>query len=400
MARANAPAIIIRKYDDATDHGHHGGAWKVAYADFMTAMMAFFLLLWIVGSTTKDQLNGIADYFTPAKVSMTAKGGIGALGGTALGPNGIMSGSNGMARPKGMEPARPDPQPAPQPAPQPPAARPAPAAPAAPAPTPEAKDKPAAVVTVVKPVAVPEHQLDEARFRQVQQEIVSAMRAEPDLQPLLNNVQFRQTPEGLQIEVVDQAGRALFASGSAKIEGPTLLLMQKLARVIATLPNAIRISGHTDSVPFAEGAGHDNWDLSSERANATRRVLVSAGVTEGRITRISGVADTEPLKPEDPRDPSNRRITVLLAYQKGQIPAEVQKALEAAGGAGSVAATPDAAPQTAPAPAATSATPDAATPDAATGAAPAQAAAAPAAPADPLALQYQPITAADLARAP
>ena len=377
MARANAPAIIIRRYDDATDHGHHGGAWKVAYADFMTAMMAFFLLLWIVGSTTKDQLNGIADYFTPAKVSMTAKGGIGALGGTALGPSGIMSGSNGMAKPKGMEPARPDPQPP---------ARPAPAAPAASAPAaaPEAKDKPAAVVTVVKPVAVPERQLDEARFRQVQQEIVSAMRAEPDLQPLLNNVQFRQTPEGLQIEVVDQAGRALFASGSAKIEGPTLLLMQKLARVIATLPNRIRISGHTDSVPFAEGAGHDNWDLSSERANATRRVFVSAGVTEGRITRISGVADTEPLKPEDPRDPSNRRITVLLAYRAGEVPAEVQKAVEASGATGSVSVAP--APETGPAPA--------------PAADPAPAALAPAPPADPLAQQYQPITAADLARAP
>ena len=207
MARSNAAPVIIRRIDDVADHGHHGGAWKVAYADFMTAMMAFFLLLWIVSNATKDQLKGISDYFTPAKVSMTAKGGSGALGGTTLGPKGTMNASNGVSKPQGLHTGKPvKPSPATHPLPQittkkAPAASSAAMKAATPVPAKAAAQ--AKVVTVTKLVSA--HALDKARFKAVQKEIVQAMKSEKGLRPLLKNILFTQTREGLQIEVIDQS---------------------------------------------------------------------------------------------------------------------------------------------------------------------------------------------------
>lgn len=326
-ARQQARPIIIRRIDENTDHGHHGGAWKVAYADFMTAMMAFFLLMWILSSASKDQLNGISDYFAPAKISMTAKGGIGALGGTTFGPKGTLSQSNGVSSPKGMQTKTAHPENAnTHPLPQ-MTDRKAPAAAASPAAKPTvvpAKDgqdgtaTAGAVRTVIK--TVDSHAADDANFKEVQKEITASMNSTADLRPLLKNVMFEQTKDGLNIQIVDQDKRPMFTSGSARVEGATLHLMQRLAKAIAGLPNKIRISGHTDAVPYAEGANHDNWELSSERANATRRVFLSSGVASDRIARISGVADTDPLIAANPRDPRNRRITVTLAYQQPPIP--------------------------------------------------------------------------------
>ncbi|TMV85820.1 chemotaxis protein MotB [Thioclava sp. BHET1] len=328
MARSNAQPVIIRRIDEGHAHEAHGGAWKVAYADFMTALMAFFLLLWIVSNATKDQLKGVADYFTPAKVSMTASGGTGALGGTTIGPKGIMNASTGLAEPKailGTEQVKPHEETHPLPQLT---TRDNPAAAVTPnqsevitpneaaAQTGASADgKAAKVITVTKVIS--EHDQDKARFKKVEQEIEHAIQSSPDLRPLQKNVLFEQTPEGLNIQIVDQNKRPMFASGSAHLSGPALELMQRLGRAISGLPNKILIAGHTDAVPYADGAGQDNWELSSERANATRRVFTSSGVSPSRITRISGLADTEPLKPEDPLDPSNRRITVLLAYQPG-----------------------------------------------------------------------------------
>ena len=351
MARSNQQPVVIRKVENIEDGGHHGGAWKVAYADFMTAMMAFFLLLWILSTATKDQLSGIANYFTPSTVSMTSKGGTGLLSGTSFGPNGTLGASNGVATPKGLSTEKPkDPPPAPQPAAavvvaaaQPPAANPQPPA-ANPAPVAKAAADAAAVAKAA-------HAADDRRFAKVETEITQAMQSAPDLRPLLKNVLFERSPDGLNIQVVDQAGKAMFPSGSAKIEGPTLTLMQGLARAVEKLPNDILISGHTDAVPYSDGASHDNWELSSNRANATRRVFVAAGVDPGRITRISGLADTDPLKPEDPLDPSNRRISVLLAYLPGQGKAVPQGSAQTApkGSATAAPAATAASPEAAPA---------------------------------------------------
>lgn len=329
-AREQVRPIIIRRQDGDADHGHHGGAWKVAYADFMTAMMAFFLLMWIVSSATKDQLNGISEYFTPAKVSMTAKGGLGALGGTTFGPKGVLSQSNGVSSPKGLQTKSPNPEQAEtHPLPQ-MTDKQAPAAAATMTKTdvivaseaqsagkgsaPDGTKSGDAARTVVE--RVDSHAADDAHFKEVETELTEAMKSDADLKPLLKNVMFEKTKDGLNIQIVDQDKRPMFTSGSAKVDGATLALMERLGKAIAGLPNKIRIAGHTDAVPYAEGASHDNWELSSERANATRRVFLSAGVPHGRIERISGLADTDPLIPENPRDPRNRRITVTLAYQQ------------------------------------------------------------------------------------
>lgn len=406
--RSQPQPIIIRRVEDAGDHAHHGGAWKVAYADFMTAMMAFFLLMWIVSNASKDQLNGLADYFTPAKVSMTAKGGVGALGGTTMGPKGVMNQSNGVSKPEGMDSGKPSKdakqaQPLPEATDAP---KPAAAPEKAPVVVPDkstpalkgsdsgSKDQKAGkVVTVTK--TVDPHAGDDARFKAVQQEITQAMNAAPDLKPLLKNVMFQKTPEGLQIQIVDQHGKAMFASGSAKVDGATLVLMQQLGKAIAGLPNKIRISGHTDAVPYADGANRDNWELSSERANAVRRVFLASGVAPDRVSRISGLADTDPLNAKDPLDPRNRRISVLLSYGQGgtvPVPPPGTKAVPAGPEAAAKATAVD--PAKAPAPA----TP---LPDA-QGAAPADAAAQQppqSAQADAIARNYAAVTIQDLRKA-
>lgn len=333
MPRDSEQPTIIRKYEDHGDHAHHGGAWKIAYADFMTAMFALFLMLWLVATKNQHQLDGIANYFKPATVSMTAKGGTGPLSGTVPGPHGVVGGANPAVTQKDTVTLKKLSAVHPLGKPVHAVSKTA----ASSAPSKGAGNKVSAsvvaqpskdsgqshlhalqavkTVTVVKTVS--EHALDTKRFQAIEKQIRQAMQAEPNLRPLMKNVLFQQTPQGLRIQIVDQDKRPMFASGSARLTKAADLLMQKLGHLIATLPNKVTISGHTDAVPYSNGAHLDNWDLSSERANATRKIFTAAGVSENRIARVSGLADTEPLKPADPRAAINRRITVLLAYQAG-----------------------------------------------------------------------------------
>ncbi|OWY01233.1 hypothetical protein B6V75_16630 [Thioclava sp. F1Mire-8] len=361
MARSNQAPIIVKRSDDDHESEHHGGAWKVAYADFMTAMMAFFLLMWILSVSDENQLTGIADYFAPAKVSMQAPGGTGPLAGETIGPKGVLNASRAddtiPANPGvGSETA--------------PSTELANASGSSKEATPDATtNKVADAVqataeagdtTGAKTAAATPHAVDDARFQTLQTRITQAIQRVPDLRPLQQNVLFRRTPDGLNIEVVDQAGKAMFASGSAKLDGPTLALMDQLGRALSDLPNDVLIAGHTDSVPYQKAGGtYGNWELSSDRANATRRALVAAGVAPERVTRVSGLSDTDPLKPADPRDPSNRRITVTLAYIQPEAdtktpPEATRPRLEAN------------AEQTPPAPAVEQAAPEIVTPAAAT----------------------------------
>jgi chemotaxis protein MotB len=142
------------------------------------------------------------------------------------------------------------------------------------------------------------------------------MQEHPDLRPLMENLVFELTPKGLRIQVIDQQGKPMFASGSAEMLTATRTLMGKLGQSLASLPNPVVITGHTDAVPFSGRANYDNWDLSTDRANATRRVLVGAGVEKERLISVTGKAYTEPLVPTEPEDPSNRRISVLLQYSE------------------------------------------------------------------------------------
>lgn len=362
---------IIKKIEVVEGHGHHGGAWKVAYADFMTAMMAFFLLMWILSSSDEQKLRGIAEYFTDA----TMPGGSGVLDGATLGPPGTLTASNGATVARGSDRGEVD--------------DPSPASwevmdvtqtaspdqesrgtnigdhqnPAGGAVSPdyvensspeglsegsaqamsqdsqqgglngetdqsqmaagsmnqesEALDPNSAHVganSQAVPEQNPDHTADKERFAALEAEIKQAMQASPELSPLQENIVFKETDEGLLVQIMDQDGKPMFASGKAKMNKATRMLMETLGAGLSKLPNDMVISGHTDAVPFANQAAYDNWDLSSDRANAMRRVLLQTGVTQDRITRVSGLADTQLLKEDAPKDPSNRRIEVLLAY--------------------------------------------------------------------------------------
>tara|TARA_R110000787_G_scaffold79571_5_gene173893 strand:+ start:5718 stop:6896 length:1179 start_codon:yes stop_codon:yes gene_type:complete len=339
---------IFKKVEVIEGGGHHGGGWKVAYADFMTAMMAFFLLMWILASADEQKLRGIAEYFTNA----TLPGGTGVLDGATLGPPGTLTASNGSVVARGSELGKMD--------------DPTPANweindttastdpkekvlgsqegkfenPAAAAPL---KDyvEPSESANAVKngeqssKAQQNEHAQDDIKFKELQREILQAMEQNPDLDPLKQNVIFEKSPEGLLIQIIDQKGRAMFHSGRAEMQGPTELLLQNLGKSLASLPNKLTIAGHTDAVRFADGRKYDNWDLSADRANATRRVFEASGVARNRVIRVSGLADTDPLVPENPVDPSNRRISIYVQYQKTKDAAPQKEASTAVDSQGS-----------------------------------------------------------------
>ncbi|GAA6164756.1 flagellar motor protein MotB [Pelagimonas sp. KU-00592-HH] len=350
---ANAKVNIIRKIEVTEGHGHHGGAWKVAYADFMTAMMAFFLLLWILSSSDEQKLRGIAEYFTNA----TLPGGSGVLDGATLGPPGTLTASNGAVVARGADLGKvDDPSPAqwevrdvtPTADPQEkvkgsnigvheypaagastteyaditdPQEETSAAAMADAGDTTEAGGAAASEITAEEA----EQAADAARLAALHEELVQAMQDNPDLRPLQENVIFEKTPEGLRIQIVDQEGNPMFASGQAKMAGATEKLLHKLGTSLSGLPNKMVITGHTDSVPFTSRKAYDNWDLSTDRANATRRFLETAGVQRSRIIRVSGMADTDPLVEDDPKHASNRRISILLQFEKPLAPKQSQE---------------------------------------------------------------------------
>ncbi|PCH66587.1 MAG: chemotaxis protein MotB [Rhodobacteraceae bacterium] len=336
MAR-NEQVNIIRRIEVIEGGGHHGGAWKVAYADFMTAMMAFFLLMWILSSADEQKLRGVAEYFTNA----TMPGGSGVLDGATLGPPGILSASNGTVVARGSENGPvDDPSPAqwevrdvtPTADPQQlvrgttkgtnenPAA--GDVAKAYNAETmADAEGERAGTGSGESNAAAQEalQKADQAQFDKLQAEIMQAMQENPDLRPLQKNVIFERTVEGLRIQLIDQEGKPMFSSGSPKMVKAAHILVENLGNSLTNLPNSLVITGHTDSVPFTSRKSYDNWDLSTDRANTTRRILAQSGVQPGRIVRVSGKADTELLVPEAPEDPTNRRITLLLQYRTAEV---------------------------------------------------------------------------------
>ena len=340
MAATSQPKIF-KKVEVVEGGGHHGGGWKVAYADFMTAMMAFFLLMWILASSDEQKLRGIAEYFTNA----TMPGGSGVLDGATLGPPGTLTASNGSIVARGSElGAMDDPSPTkwevkdvtetsdpkekvlgsnqgehenPAAADQSEAIQKA---------GPDGKAGQTTGSSAESDVKA-EHPIDDMKFKELQNEILQAMQQNPDLDPLVENVIFEKTPEGLHIQIIDQEGKPMFHSGRAEMAGATETLITNLGKSLSQLPNRIILSGHTDAVPFANNDTYDNWDLSSDRANATRRVFEASGVSRNRIIRVSGMADTQLLVPENPKDPSNRRISILVQYRtEGQEAEPVRKA--------------------------------------------------------------------------
>jgi chemotaxis protein MotB len=296
----NVAPIIIKRVKKGHGGGHHGGAWKVAYADFVTAMMAFFLLLWLLNATTEEQKMGISNYFAPASPSATKSGSGGPLGGMTLTADGAMQNATS---PAGVVVAIPRPP----------------------------QDEQEEEATEENPFAIPYEEeleglsgeeaikrlaeIEEAEFQNAETAMRQAIAETPELQGFARNVMIDRTPEGLRIQIVDQSQVSMFPRGSSAMFQHTRALMAQVAKVIGNLPNRIAISGHTDATRYANPDGYSNWELSADRANASRRALVDMGLPAERIALVLGKADTEPLIKSNPKDPRNRRIGIVLLHE-------------------------------------------------------------------------------------
>ena len=298
MAYGEAP-ILIKKVKKGGGHGHHGGAWKVAYADFVTAMMAFFLLMWLINTTSPEQKRGIADYFAPASVSQTTSGAGGILGGTALGDKGAQNAGSTQV----VHALAPD----------------------APAQTVQSGQSSLSGAPSAPAAAMKQAQAkaETADFASAAESLRQAMQDLPELAELSKQVLVDPTPEGLRIQLVDQEGRSMFDPGSAKPNDRARLLLRAVAKVVNQLHNRITIAGHTSATvgpsPDGKTAGSE-WSLSEQRADAARLVLQDAGVDPDRFYQVSGKANAEPLFPDDPTLPGNRRIAIVLMREKPVLP--------------------------------------------------------------------------------
>ena len=290
---ADAP-ILIKKIKKVSGHAHHGGAWKVAYADFVTAMMAFFLLMWLINTTSPQQKRGIADYFAPASVSESTSGSGGILAGTALGDQGAKSdGSQPI-----IQALAPD----------------------SPQDTKDGKSTKVGGMTDSKsPMQEAAGKRESEDFQNAAQSLRQAMQDLPELAELSKQVLIDQTPEGLRIQLIDQEGRAMFEPGSAKPNDRARLLLHAVAKVVGQLHNRITVAGHTSATVQGQKAG-DDWSLSAARANASRAVLQEAGIDVDRVYQVSGKANSDPLYPDDPTLPGNRRIAIVLLKEPPVLP--------------------------------------------------------------------------------
>ncbi|MCB9956700.1 MAG: OmpA family protein [Caulobacterales bacterium] len=268
--------IIIKRVKKVSGEGHHGGAWKVAYADFVTAMMAFFLLMWLLNATTEDQRKGIADYFNASiPISQVSAGGSGALNGSSLfaDEDYARTGSGGVDTVPSSRPEQPD-----------------------------------STKTSLATKQISDE--EEGKLRDIEGDLL-ARALEDDSNSLLQHIQTRMTPDGLVIELTDSDSEPLYSVGSAQPSPTMEKLLEVVASVIGDVTNNVAIVGHTDSLPYSGARDYTNWELSTDRANMARRMMVKAGMNPAQIAQVSGKAATEPLT-DDPLAPQNRRISITL----------------------------------------------------------------------------------------
>jgi chemotaxis protein MotB len=307
MADTALAPIIIKRIKKG-GHGHHGGAWKVAYADFVTAMMAFFLLLWLLNVTTPEQKRGIADYFTPT-IGIKDSKGIGFKGGKMAGPKGVST--QNMTAPgivigqvrQGAAPKAPD-------------------------------DTNAKVITNNEAPTAPENSTapatakpseedaqnnkevkedeDSNQFKTTSEDVKQALEQDPDLQAFKNNVVVQDTPEGLKIDLIDDPKRSMFIPGGATLTDAGKKVLDSMASIVSKTPNQISILGHTDASGATTNPQYTNWELSADRANAARRALITTQIEPERVAKVVGLADHDLLTPQEPASPRNRRITIVL----------------------------------------------------------------------------------------
>lgn len=278
---AQPAPIIVKKVVEAAHGAHHGGAWKIAYADFVTAMMAFFLLLWILGATDEDQRRGLADYFTPTLIEYKQN---------SAGSDGILNGDSIVAADNyphraGQTGSR-------------------------------AITIPRDATGGVREGEAP-RSVDREQFGRLRAELMRRIENDPELRRLRNHVSFTESDEGLRIDLMDEANFSMFRVGTPQLLPEARRLVQEVARAIGGVPNSVVVRGHTDSLPYSAGQTMNNWMLSTARAESTRETLQGSGVPVDRIARIEGVADRQPFVPNDRYDPRNRRISVTLAWRDG-----------------------------------------------------------------------------------
>ncbi|MDF2494401.1 flagellar motor protein MotB [Sphingomonas sp.] len=285
------PKIIVKKIYIEGHGGHHGGAWKVAYADFVTAMMAFFLLMWLLGATTEKQRKGIADYFAPTILNTKSLGigGSGLLGGDSVTTQEKSGPHDGNSR-LPMIVAHSD------------------------------SGGGQKVGTGTKGSLRSRQAIaaeDRKNFAKLKQQVEKQLRERQGLAKLAKHIRFTMTPSGMRIDLVDDANYSMFALGTTALESDASALIGMVAEGIRETQNPIMIRGHTDSLPFGDPRAMNNWILGTGRAEATRRRLARGGIPESRFHRIEGVADREPMITSNPMDPRNRRVAITLLYRAG-----------------------------------------------------------------------------------
>ncbi len=293
--------IVKKKKVDGDHAGAHGGAWKIALADMMTAMMAFFLLMWLLGATTEDQRKSIADYFKPTSHSLANMSNL-------AGPDGIMGG-NSILDPDGMPYAGQRTSLFERETPRAEGGKKSDAG--------DSKDEKNDMND--RELSEEEKQkiaaeTDKKNFDKLEQEVKEKLNQNPQLDKLKDKVKFIREKEGLRIEVIDKADFSMFGVGTSKMQGKAEALIREVAKSVNGMPNKVAVRGHTDSLAFDDGV-RSNWSLSGDRAESTRRIMQDAGIPENRFAKVEGVADTAPYIPNNPADPRNRRISITIQYQ-------------------------------------------------------------------------------------
>jgi chemotaxis protein MotB len=299
-AQPQKRAIVIVKRYKRSGGGHHGGAWKVAYADFVTAMMAFFLVMWLVTAVSRDQRAAIFDYFKnpsmePGKSPKPAPGMAGP-GGASTSPINLRGGLDAPRTLQSLTPGIGAPIVPPKP----------------PAPDATREDD---LSKARAAVAAAERKQLESLMDELRKAIDNSQALEPFKDQLLLDI----TPEGLRIQIVDKQNRPMFDSGSARLKPYTVAILGELARYLNTVPNHLSLTGHTDATPYAAGgSGRTNWDLSADRANAARRALEAAGLADDKTARVVGLSSSVLFDKQDPRDPVNRRISIIVMTHQAE----------------------------------------------------------------------------------